>query len=310
MLMLGRNQGQTGSSNGRNYEMSGLNGLRNELPYVRQHSIEDTSPIENPRSSDQTADVIINFRNEDNKRNNDSREPANFNINTQNTNSNNPPGESNVDASVIQEEEWDEASILYVLKSFIFSVLKWNTLSLLLFIFILVAVKWNLSYLYPIVFLWIVDIYNIISTVNTITEASNPQQKKDKIISICQVVLLAIFKIFLVLYLETKSFLIIIPFLPIFLLETTAIIRKIKKKYNFFRSFTLFGIAFHIMTLLQAFLILLKVDDLITWRWREVFWCYWVVLAVLIGITFAGVLMVLSKCCALVFAEIEKYESI
>jgi hypothetical protein len=64
------------------------------------------------------------------------------------------------------------------------------------------------------------------------------------------------------------------------------------------------------MTLLQAFLILLKVDDLITWRWREVFWCYWVVLAVLIGITFAGVLMVLSKCCALVFAEIEKYESI
>ena len=29
MLMLGRNQGQTGSSNGRNYEMSGLNGLRN-----------------------------------------------------------------------------------------------------------------------------------------------------------------------------------------------------------------------------------------------------------------------------------------
>jgi hypothetical protein len=142
------------------------------LPYVRQHSIEDTSPIENPRSSDQTADVIINFRNEDNKRNNDSREPANFNINTQNTNSNNPPGESNVDASVIQEEEWDEASILYVLKSFIFSVLKWNTLSLLLFIFILVAVKWNLSYLYPIVFLWIVDIYNIISTVNTITEAS------------------------------------------------------------------------------------------------------------------------------------------
>lgn len=116
--------------------------------------------------------MIINFRNEENKRTDDPREPANFNINNADASSNNQPvpREPNIDTTNIQEEEWDEVSIQNALKKFIFTVLKWNTLSLIFFVCLLIALKWNLSYLYPLVFLWLVDVYNIVTTVNTISD--------------------------------------------------------------------------------------------------------------------------------------------
>jgi hypothetical protein len=142
------------------------------LPYVRHDSAEDVSPMENPSNDDRSADVIINFRNEDNRRENDTREPANFNINQQTSEANNqsPARHSNVDTSIVQEEEWDELSIQNVLKRYIFTILKWNTISLFFFVFLLVAIQWNLSYLYPIVFLWLVDVYNVVSIIHTFSE--------------------------------------------------------------------------------------------------------------------------------------------
>jgi len=49
-------------------------------------------------------------------------------------------------------------------------------------------------------------------------------------------------------------------------------------------------------------------DELIEWRWREIFWAYWVLFSIMIGFSFASTLMLLSKICALMISEVEAYE--
>ena len=50
-------------------------------------------------------------------------------------------------------------------------------------------------------------------------------------------------------------------------------------------------------------IIFLKIDTLIAWNWTEVFWPYWVLFSVLIGISFGLFFMFLSKCCQMIFAS-------
>ena len=59
---------------------------------------------------------------------------------------------------------------------------------------------------------------------------------------------------------------------------------------------------------LQIFNISLKMDNIVDWDWREVFWSYWVLFSILIGITFAMFLLLISKCTTYVFADTQKYE--
>jgi hypothetical protein len=48
-------------------------------------------------------------------------------------------------------------------------------------------------------------------------------------------------------------------------------------------------------------------DNLYSWSWREAFWSYWLLFAVLIGITFGSMLMTFSKIFQLCLGEIEAY---
>lgn len=41
----------------------------------------------------------------------------------------------------------------------------------------------------------------------------------------------------------------------------------------------------------------LKLDNKITWEWKEVFWVYWAGLSILIGLSFGITLMLTSKIC-------------
>jgi hypothetical protein len=51
--------------------------------------------------------------------------------------------------------------------------------------------------------------------------------------------------------------------------------------------------------------ICLKLDHYSTWTWKEVFWWYWVFLSICVGVTFAVVLMTLSKTIQLIVGDIE-----
>ena len=59
----------------------------------------------------------------------------------------------------------------------------------------------------------------------------------------------------------------------------------------------------------QVLMICLKADGFISANWTKIFIIYWMFLALSLGIVFALGMLNLAKCCALVFAEIEKYES-
>jgi hypothetical protein len=69
-------------------------------------------------------------------------------------------------------------------------------------------------------------------------------------------------------------------------------------------------LGFQIFLIVQSLTIALKLDAVIGWRWREVLWAYWVTFSIMIGFTFASLLMSVNKCCALAFSEIEPSESI
>ena len=68
-------------------------------------------------------------------------------------------------------------------------------------------------------------------------------------------------------------------------------------------------IGFRLFLTIQLSTIGLKLDSLIAWDWKEVFWTYWVLFSILIGINFGMLIMILSKICQSLLAEVEKYES-
>lgn len=68
-------------------------------------------------------------------------------------------------------------------------------------------------------------------------------------------------------------------------------------------------IGFRLFLTIQLSTASLKLDSLITWDWKEVFWTYWVLFSILIGINFGMFIMILSKICQSLLAEVEKYES-
>jgi len=54
-------------------------------------------------------------------------------------------------------------------------------------------------------------------------------------------------------------------------------------------------VGFRIFLIMGLICICLKLDHYSTWTWKEVFWWYWVFLSICVGVTFAVVLMTLSK---------------
>lgn len=58
--------------------------------------------------------------------------------------------------------------------------------------------------------------------------------------------------------------------------------------------------------ILQVFCICLKVDGIVTWDWKEVFWVYWIFFSILVGITFGIALLFITKLCSL-FAKNEGF---
>lgn len=51
--------------------------------------------------------------------------------------------------------------------------------------------------------------------------------------------------------------------------------------------------------------ICLKLDGYSAWTWKEVFWWYWVYLSICVGITFAVVLMTISKLIQFIIGDVE-----
>lgn len=120
-------------------------------PYMPQVSEAEIQVTEN---RDQSVDLIINPQVE---RSNSHRAANSANAQREH---------ANLPAEFTNEQDYDEETVITRLRDMIFNVLKWNTLGLFLFIFLLVSINWNLSFYYPLVFLWLADIYFIVSVLN------------------------------------------------------------------------------------------------------------------------------------------------
>lgn len=61
---------------------------------------------------------------------------------------------------------------------------------------------------------------------------------------------------------------------------------------------------------LQIFFALLKIDQKIDWKWKEVFWVYWVVFALMIPMSFGFILLLFGKIYQYLLRNITKLESL
>ncbi len=115
----------------------------------------------------------------------------------------------------------------------------------------------------------------------------------------------------MVIQIETRALLFSVPLAPILVFELLSSIVRVyyNKKYTVSTVYKV-RLLFKFLASLQILLICLKLDNIAQFEWREVFWVYWISVAITIGFTFALVLMSLNKCCSYMFAEMEKIEGI
>ena len=60
---------------------------------------------------------------------------------------------------------------------------------------------------------------------------------------------------------------------------------------------------------IQTLCLILKIDNIVNWNWKEVFWAFWVYFAIMVGISFAALMTLFSKICSYFFGEVNKFES-
>jgi hypothetical protein len=213
--------------------------------------------------------------------------------------------QSNINESqLINQSVLVDPAVESNVREIIYAVLKFHTIGFFLFILLVTYLKFGVSYYYTLVFLWLVDIYGIVSSVNTIAENSETEgpHKLGHMINILEHFLMIILKILIIISFEAKAFSLIValsPYILIFLVRTIYAIYQRKVELSFILNF-FFAI--------QVMNVSLRLDNIVDWDWREVFWSYWVVFSVMIGITFAMFLLLVSKCATYLFADTNRYE--
>ena len=133
---------------------------------------------------------------------------------------------------------------------------------------------------------------------------------------------LIFFQALVLIYLETHAFFLTLATIPLICLFLLRLLKYSMDKYLkdcqsildfvqiliysiFFKFFFFkkFSIGFKLFLFLQGVTIFCKMDTFLTWDWSEVFWPYWVLFSVLIGINFGMFFMFLSKFCQLIWAH-------
>ncbi len=51
----------------------------------------------------------------------------------------------------------------------------------------------------------------------------------------------------------------------------------------------------------------LKIEGVIDWNWRDVFWAYWVFFSIMIGVNIGFIIILLSKCYQKCYDEVVEH---
>ena len=56
-------------------------------------------------------------------------------------------------------------------------------------------------------------------------------------------------------------------------------------------------------------MITLKLDYILDWEWKDIFWCYWVFFSIMIGVSLGFGIILLGKVYQKCIEKVENYES-
>ncbi|KAL4479264.1 hypothetical protein ABPG72_011476 [Tetrahymena utriculariae] len=174
------------------------------------------------------------------------------------------------------------------------------------FLLYLSNILWNFNGLYNFIFLWFVDIVQFIMTYKRIslnklfleTYQSQKQKISYGLLEYLEIIYFIVFKIILFIrlyFIKFDFFYIPLVFLIYVSTRATYIMRK-KAKQNQSILTDIFIWTFKIFLAIQIVLISLKFENQINWKWRDVFWAYWVFFSIMVGINIGFIIILFSKC--------------
>ncbi|KAL4432674.1 hypothetical protein ABPG74_004967 [Tetrahymena malaccensis] len=209
-----------------------------------------------------------------------------------------------------QEEENLEkikSSPYYIDANLIMKSTCFNQISFQIFFLLYLSnVLWNFNGLYNFVFLWFVDIVQFIMTYKRIslnklfmeTYQSQKQKISYGLLEYLEIIYFIVFKLVLFIrlyFIKFDFFYIPLVFLIYVSIRATYIMRKkVKKNQSILTD--IFIWTFKIFLSVQILLISLKFEDQINWKWRDVFWAYWVFFSIMVGINIGFIIILFSKC--------------
>ncbi|EAS02404.2 zinc finger, C3HC4 type (RING finger) protein (macronuclear) [Tetrahymena thermophila SB210] len=214
------------------------------------------------------------------------------------------------EAAQKQEEENLEkikSSPYYIDANLIMKSTCFNQISFqIFFLFYLSNVLWNFNALYNFLFLWFVDVVQFAMTYKRIslnklfleTYQNQKQKLSYGLLEYLEIIYFIIFKIILFIrlyFIKFDFFYIPLVFLIYVSSRATYIMRK-KVKQNQSILTDIFIWTFKIFLSVQILLISLKFENQINWKWRDVFWAYWVFFSIMVGINIGFIIILFSKC--------------
>lgn len=117
-------------------------------------------------------------------------------------------------------------------------------------------------------------------------------------------------RIIIIIYIETHWFFVIFALIPLvfYTFVRCATYGVEKESGDCHTMIDFLAISFRIFLFIQITTIFCRVDEFITWEWKEVVWSYWVFFSILIGIDFGLVLMSVSKLCNCFISSVDWIE--
>ena len=98
-------------------------------------------------------------------------------------------------------------------------------------------------------------------------------------------------RIFIKVYSRKDINLIEVLYLKYFFLFFLKFFTKILQ-YNIFKKIE---VGFKLLIFMQILMISLKIDDLVSWKWNQVFWVYWIFFTLMFGISLGFLVIIINK---------------
>lgn len=209
-----------------------------------------------------------------------------------------------------KDEDLEEVSHLLL------KMVKSNLVFQIFFLFFFANCLWNVDFKFLLGLSWLNDSLNCIICIERLWQTKNQKtgcflNSKLKLKLFDNLILIN-YKVFILLFLLYRDFNLCYGILALIsqcLAQLFFILYlRFYKKKSILSEFLEFG--FRLFVLSQISMVSMNLQGLIHWKWKDIFWCFWVIFSVMSGASLGFGLIFLGKLYQKCFEKVENFESI